>query len=409
MSDNSVERPCFAKFQPYESDSRFHYYTPPSPLGMCDNWDFALSKATGEYVSVISDKFMLRPDALRTVFNMVEKYPAELISWWHEKVLIQDESEQRIRGRYVPILKPELPKYFDPIEVIRKRFEFDRAPYSRSLGSEETLGKIYSGCFHRDLIERIIENFGRVFLPSSPDITSMLAGLSLAKTCLDVGQPLMLACSSADISNGIQCKIDTNNVRRYLTSVGINPDEKENDNNEFPLRDFWVCTNNSIAKDYTIMQAKSNNTEFKALKLNMINLLVRVKEDLAAIKSWKNDNEKKQLVENWQLLFDQCSKEQQDHIKQQLVENNSIKPSRQEIHFAGGMEIDTFQSKLSAKKRAEMNWLEHRVFRINDQYLYYDSLEEAFKYFTDFYLHSAALLKLPFGVLTTGENALAET
>ena len=71
-----------------------------------------------------------------------------------------------------------------------------------------------------------------------------------------------------------------------------------------------------------------------------------------------------------------------------------MQPSKQEIHFAGGEEIDIYQSYLSPQDRARMNWTENKIFRIKDEYLRYDNVETALDYFSDYYKESAYLLKL---------------
>jgi glycosyltransferase involved in cell wall biosynthesis len=406
ICDNYTNQSCKKEWEIYRTDRRFKYFSPENPLAMCDNWEFAISKASGTYVSVISEKYMLSPNALSTLFEVLELHPAELVSWWHENYSVKDISNDNIKGRYVPLLKPQNPSYFDPIELIKTRFSFEYAPYSRTLGASEVLGKIYSGCFHRDLIERIKKTYGRVFPPASPDITSMLSGLSLAKSCLDIGQPLMMVCSAPKISTGQQCYSDTSKIKAYFSQ--LNTHVQEDFANNLPIKGLWVGLSNYIARDYQNIQSKSTNTALRSLTINRTNLLIKVKRDLLAIKLWQSDEEREQLMLIWRSAVSECSREQQQYIQEQLLDNAPAKPSKQEIHFAGGREIDTYPHKLSAENRAKMNWLEHTVFRINDQYLYYDSLEEAYKYFTDYYLHSAKFLGLPCGSPNTEKKAFAD-
>ena len=77
-----------------------------------------------------------------------------------------------------------------------------------------------------------------------------------------------------------------------------------------------------------------------------------------------------------------------------MLDTSAPKPSEQEIHFAGGIEVDTYPFELSAKRRAEMNWTENKVFRINDKFIYYENIKSVMTYFHDYYLHSALLLEI---------------
>tara|TARA_R110002074_G_scaffold399365_1_gene592386 strand:- start:2771 stop:2920 length:150 start_codon:yes stop_codon:yes gene_type:complete len=49
---------------------------------------------------------------------------------------------------------------------------------------------------------------------------------------------------------------------------------------------------------------------------------------------------------------------------------------------------------VSAKERAEINWLKHQVFRIQGEYLNYNLLEDAMNYYAEYYQESAKLLKI---------------
>ena len=49
---------------------------------------------------------------------------------------------------------------------------------------------------------------------------------------------------------------------------------------------------------------------------------------------------------------------------------------------------------LSAKRRAKLNWLDNKVFRIKDEHINYNSIAEAMDYFTEYYKESMKLLKL---------------
>ena len=54
VCDNYTENSSDRIFREY-SDERFKYITPPSPLQMHDNWEYAFNFARGEYVTVLSN------------------------------------------------------------------------------------------------------------------------------------------------------------------------------------------------------------------------------------------------------------------------------------------------------------------------------------------------------------------
>tara|TARA_R110002167_G_scaffold31464_17_gene103275 strand:+ start:1859 stop:3163 length:1305 start_codon:yes stop_codon:yes gene_type:complete len=390
VSDNFKNLSCKAALDIYVEDKRFHYFAPTRQLSMCDNWDFVLSKAQGEYVTLISEKYMFRPDALATLHRVLQSHPAELVSWWNETLMINEFSDQVFSGNYVPHFKPKVAEYFCPIEVLQQRFSFEIPPYSRSLGPSECYGKIYSGCYHRNLISRIIKQHGRVFSPISPDITSMIAALSLARTCLDLGQPLMLACTSANVSTGYQCMVNTASIKEYFAS--FSEQEIRPYLSKTPLENLWVGITNGVARDYCVIQSQSSEPRLKNIPINRINLLIRAKEDLDKVIIWANDEEKHELHQTWLNLLNECSESDKDYICQQLAEKQQVPPSQHEIFFAGGIKEATYMHKLSAKRRAEINWLENKVFRIKEEFLHYDNFDDAMAYFSEYFRVSEELL-----------------
>lgn len=392
VCDNFINSPCLTEMTPYQDDTRFKYFTPNTPLAMCDNWDFAISKATGNYVAIISEKYLLRADALSTLFRIAEDYPAELISWWHETYAVTEANSPTLGGKYVPKFKPKSAHYFDPMKILQMRMSFAHRPYSRNLGTIENLGKIYSGCFHRSLLEKIQAVYGRIFPLTSPDTTSMVAGLSLAKSCVDLGQPLMMVCSAMELSNGYQCITDTTKNKEYFDQLGCNVESELSAT--MPFKNILAGSNVYIAHDYAYIQSKTTNPNFKKLKINEVNLLIRIKEDLNKIQIWADENEKTKTKNSWQFYVNKYSDAKKQYIFKTLKNESTASPSLQEIFFAGGTRIDDYKFALSAQERAKMNWLEGKVFRINDKYLHYDNVISALNYFSDYYKESARLLNL---------------
>ena len=390
ICDNFLLQSCFNEYRPYQKDPRFKYFHPECSLSMCDNWEFAISKAKGEYVTVISEKYLLRTDALTTLHHILQSKPAEMITWWHETFNIVHSPDNKLAGTYVPHYKPQKAEYFSAQNEIERRFSFEDVPYSRRLGPKECFGKIYSGCYHRDLIRRIQHQFGRVFSPAAPDLTSMIAALSLTKSCLDLGQPLMLACASPELSNGYQCMVNTLKFKSYLTSYTTLIEYCKT----LPLDGLWVSLNNYIARDFIFIQNKSDNSKFKEVKLNRANLLALAKIDFQNIQEWQNPEEKSEAENQWNNLYDMLSDSNKKLVAEKIASKEWTKPCPLEIFFAGGAKTEMYQEKLSAKKRAKINWIENQVFRIKEEFLHYNNINEALQYFDEYYQESAKILKL---------------
>ena len=52
--------------------ANLRYVRPPRPLGMVENWNHALQFATGAYVSYLTDKMFVLPDALGLVEHAID-------------------------------------------------------------------------------------------------------------------------------------------------------------------------------------------------------------------------------------------------------------------------------------------------------------------------------------------------
>lgn len=390
VSDNFVKKSCRSEFEQYADDERFNYVQPPNSLAMCDHWDFAISHARGEYVAVISEKYILRNDALNIVFEQLKKTPAELVTWWHETYHVIEQTNDILKGRFLPLNKPKSAHEFSPLEELKRCFSFKQRPYSRELGVKECLGKIYSGCFKRTLLEKINKQYGRIFPPISPDITSKIAGLSLSESCIDIGQPLILVCSSPSISNGYQCSENTASIKKYFAEL----DNSKQLLNDLPLNKIWVGISNYIAHDYLTIQKLSRSSEFNSIKLDYCHLLAWSKKDLDAIQYWESDEEKNELFAMWEFYFEQCSTVDKNKVTELIFQNTSNSPSKDEISVSLTNNIGTLSHYVSAKERAKVNWVDENVFRVADEYLDYESLDEAMKYFTEYYSESFKLLKL---------------
>ena len=84
--DNFINASCKNEFDVYQNDQRFKYFQPETPLAMSDNWEYAIAKARGEYVTVISEKYLFRNDALEVLNQILNTKPADLVTWWNEKL-----------------------------------------------------------------------------------------------------------------------------------------------------------------------------------------------------------------------------------------------------------------------------------------------------------------------------------
>jgi hypothetical protein len=287
VSDNGTTAPAREVFDRWAGSS-WRYLRPESPLTMDANFEFGCDAAEGDLVAVVIDKTALHPSALGLVDSTLSSFPeAEIVTWRNEGFSPVDEQGELGLGRFVPAGGASAPTSYDAAAELRLRFEnavrrgADPVHYVR--------GKIVFGAFSRGLLERIRAQTGRIFHPLAPDYTSMVPASVLAKSCVDVGRPLLVSYNSAR-SNGRNQALDPGYARRFIESV----DPRIID--ALPIPGVYTSHHNVVA--YDLVSAAARCPPGSTPELNMPNLLRRAREDLAAVEwtSAERDEQYARLV-----------------------------------------------------------------------------------------------------------------
>jgi len=299
VSDNHTGKTCRCVFDEV-ADHRFKYVTPPSPLAMHDNWEYACSFAAGEYVALLTDKTVLRPSALRIMHKALEEKPAEIVSWWNEEYVPVAEEHGYDRGRYLQLpQKPRPPYYFEPIRELVRRFSLDVQRGTE--GVHYYWGKICFGAYHRSLVRRIRESIGRLFHPACPDYTSMVAALAYAKKAMDIGQPLLISTRTKD-STGRQTEEQDDFALNWVRTYDPSLQALE----ALPLKGLYTSLHNLVAADYNSMREKIGGP-IQDMNLNKINLILRAKEDLDRRAAWQDESRKNEQYDAWNRCLSKLS------------------------------------------------------------------------------------------------------
>jgi glycosyl transferase family 2 len=188
------------------------YVRPPQPLGMVENWNHALPHATGEYVSYLTDKMFVLPDALGRVERAIAAARGpDIVTWTGDAYNPASMADYFGEGTYVgiaPHAGSDRHRRFSPARDLNRRGRADQARGEQSW-SEYSRGKIVFGAYRRELIERIVARYGALFHNINPDYTSLVLGLTAARDAVEL--PLSCVVSvNTDISNGMLS--DTNDA-----------------------------------------------------------------------------------------------------------------------------------------------------------------------------------------------------
>ena len=224
------------------------YLHPARSLSMAENWEHALSSATGEYVAYLGDKMFALPNALWHIEQVAAEKP-EIITWVADNYFPASCPDYFGSGSYVPG-QPGSGGSFDPVAELSRRGVTgrsgnDQPDYSR--------GKIVFGAFHRDLVARIMDRFGGLFHVAdwgttglSPDYTSMILGLSEARSAVELRAGCVIQIHT-DISGGML--IDRHDaIARATLPEATWPD--------LPIPGLYASSHNIVARDYVALKEK---------------------------------------------------------------------------------------------------------------------------------------------------------
>jgi glycosyl transferase family 2 len=283
VSDNHTGKPCRDEVDALHDD-RIVYVAPEAPVSMADNWELAVSHATGSYVTVVTDKTIFLPSALEQVARVISEHAApEIVTWWSDGFDPWSQATGVATGLYRPYFDAVNPRAYDPRAVLRERLRF--AERRGTEGVRYYAGKIAFGVYHRGLIERITAAIGRLFFPIAPDYTSMVPASWLADRAFDVGRPLQIQINSL-ASNGRWQALDPAHARRFLMET----DPTGAILDALPVPGLYAAVHNVVAYDYVASIARLHAGE--QLELDMANVLRRAREDLALMR-WTDRSERR--------------------------------------------------------------------------------------------------------------------
>lgn len=278
ISDNSAEETAYPLYQNHIHNSRIKYFWTGGNLSMCENYEFALSKCTGDFISAQTDKSFLKPSALEILFEVINSKNYDLISWGDSGYKMINE-EENINNGYtydVPV-RHELISY-DPSIFLNEMINFivHRKYQSKTIRR----AKIFFGMASRELVNKC-KIQGAFFHNYAPDYTTRVTLLLNAKNAIELTLPLQTTFNSL-LSNGDLCAFYPHHAY-YFFNTG---DQLKRVFQYFPVSGLYVSQQNHLCGDLIQM--------FKLLNLpvhiNYHNLHKTIIEDMAYIR-WSSLNE----------------------------------------------------------------------------------------------------------------------
>lgn len=169
------------------ADSRVRYIRSDRTLALQDSWEFALSHAKGEYITILADDDALSPTLLERLNAFLKDDKIKLVSWIRYLYVMNDWYVEAERNKL--FLGPVSGRVEErSSEMILRRW-FDGCSYY----SDAPM--LFNACCHRSVIDSIKQRAGRVFLGSAPDVASSLVLLAVVPAFTFIDDVFSLAGS----------------------------------------------------------------------------------------------------------------------------------------------------------------------------------------------------------------------
>ncbi|MFN4974345.1 MAG: glycosyltransferase family 2 protein, partial [Bacteroidota bacterium] len=242
------------------TDKRLRYINTGKRLGMSENWEFALSHVTGDFVMYLGDDDGLLPNACSDVANIISKTNAKAVIW--NKPNYNWPSITNMPNTVT------LQCAYDLCEmegnVVLKAVASGRTSYGR-------LPVLYSGFVSMKSLNIIKKKSGDFFQSISPDVYSGLVLAEELKTYLYSFRPFSISGGSRH-STGIASVSDNEKAQRFFEENALNINQK------IPV--IRGSIQSHIAESF--LQAKNANL-LKGIVLNFDRIHFNIYQDLLVL------------------------------------------------------------------------------------------------------------------------------
>jgi glycosyltransferase involved in cell wall biosynthesis len=194
------------------TDSRIRYFNTGQRLSMCSNYEFALERASGEYVIFIGDDDAVVPGAIDYLLSLVRAVPEQTIYMW--PLHTYDWPASGEKGRVAYLAPMRTPSELDL--KARARFVVGKGGWKYY-----ELPSPYHAAIPRLLLDEIRSRTGRVFHSTQPDVFTAMALPALADRAINIGFSVTFnGRSSRSNGLGFVNKSAQLNIDRFLSEYG---------------------------------------------------------------------------------------------------------------------------------------------------------------------------------------------
>ncbi|HMG74734.1 MAG TPA: glycosyltransferase family 2 protein [Pyrinomonadaceae bacterium] len=176
--------------------NRLRYVNPERDLSMCDNWDFALKHARGQFIIYLSDDDGLLLDCLSYAHDLISKFDLKVLVWPFAFYQHPDIPDPRLKG--------SLSCDF----MTGKLFEVASDSIIQGLCNlqpiERIIPRMLNCAVKRSLVEQAAGVTNRFFVPPLPDYSTACQLLSITESYHFIDLPLFIAGASVLSNTGLR-------------------------------------------------------------------------------------------------------------------------------------------------------------------------------------------------------------
>jgi len=255
VSDNSTlveQRAELSRYCQQAANRRVRYIVPPEPLPMSQHWDWAMQQALSLYdathVCFLTDRMMFKPDAVRSLIEIISAYPDKILTYVHDRV-----------DDFAPPYKVHQYEWTGKLyEVASSRLLLLSAD---SVMYDACVPRMLNCCVPRTVLEAIKRRFGSVFSSISPDWNFAYRVLDLVDSTLFFHKAVMVhyalrRANGESFHRGIENTASVEFRKDLTTPLNVNAPYPE-------IITVW----NGIISEYVYAKKETQSGKFPELNL----------------------------------------------------------------------------------------------------------------------------------------------
>lgn len=200
------------------SDPRIRYFRSERRLPMHDNWEEALSHATGDYILFIGDDDAVMPDCLERADALIAKMDPDVLAWTNHLYYWPDVPDPAHRNLLMADVRSGniwRDGYADDPFGANISNDFPDRPAGTLVFDGRRIAKawyawkgvrLYIPLYHnlvaRRVVDRVRERCGRYFLDPTPDFASLAVNAYFSKNILFYSRALSMSGHSGRSNGG---------------------------------------------------------------------------------------------------------------------------------------------------------------------------------------------------------------